>query len=159
MHFVRMLIIVALLAPARAVAHPGGTDANGCHTNHSTGNYHCHGGGGGEAAEDDTVIWIILGMSMLVAVGGYFLMSWMMSPSSGGGGETYSGGDCQSDDDCGRLTVCRGGMCRDECGGARGCSDDYECVDRACQPVPTSGSVRLTGGGAGDVGLGLQVTW
>jgi hypothetical protein len=22
--------------------HSGGTDANGCHTNHSTGVYHCH---------------------------------------------------------------------------------------------------------------------
>jgi hypothetical protein len=25
-----------------ALAHSGGTDANGCHTNHSTGAYHCH---------------------------------------------------------------------------------------------------------------------
>ncbi|WP_319802420.1 YHYH domain-containing protein [Candidatus Symbiopectobacterium sp. NZEC135] len=23
-------------------AHSGGTDANGCHTNHKTGDYHCH---------------------------------------------------------------------------------------------------------------------
>ncbi|WP_348529716.1 MULTISPECIES: YHYH domain-containing protein [unclassified Mesorhizobium] len=23
-------------------AHGGGTDANGCHTNHKTGEYHCH---------------------------------------------------------------------------------------------------------------------
>ncbi|MFK4794661.1 YHYH domain-containing protein [Sphingobium sp. ZW T5_29] len=23
-------------------AHSGGTDSNGCHTNHSTGDYHCH---------------------------------------------------------------------------------------------------------------------
>lgn len=22
--------------------HSGGTDANGCHTNHQTGEYHCH---------------------------------------------------------------------------------------------------------------------
>lgn len=22
--------------------HSGGTDSNGCHTNHSTGEYHCH---------------------------------------------------------------------------------------------------------------------
>lgn len=22
--------------------HSGGTDANGCHTNHKTGDYHCH---------------------------------------------------------------------------------------------------------------------
>ncbi|NKC22097.1 YHYH domain-containing protein [Ochrobactrum oryzae] len=25
-----------------ALAHSGGTDANGCHTNHKTGGYHCH---------------------------------------------------------------------------------------------------------------------
>ncbi|WP_109672813.1 YHYH domain-containing protein [Mesorhizobium loti] len=25
-----------------AFAHSGGTDANGCHTNHKTGEYHCH---------------------------------------------------------------------------------------------------------------------
>ncbi|WP_352877820.1 YHYH domain-containing protein [Mesorhizobium sp. M0959] len=25
-----------------AAAHSGGTDSNGCHTNHKTGDYHCH---------------------------------------------------------------------------------------------------------------------
>jgi len=25
-----------------AFAHSGGTDENGCHTNHKTGGYHCH---------------------------------------------------------------------------------------------------------------------
>ncbi|MGO8107669.1 YHYH domain-containing protein [Rhizobium leguminosarum] len=25
-----------------AFAHGGGTDSNGCHTNHKTGDYHCH---------------------------------------------------------------------------------------------------------------------
>jgi hypothetical protein len=25
-----------------AFAHSGGTDANGCHTDHKTGQYHCH---------------------------------------------------------------------------------------------------------------------
>lgn len=35
-------------APQRSVnkpsakPHSGGTDARGCHTNHSTGDYHCH---------------------------------------------------------------------------------------------------------------------
>ena len=33
------------LAPAAALAHGGGLDANGCHTNKKTGDYHCHGGG------------------------------------------------------------------------------------------------------------------
>ncbi|WP_352760065.1 YHYH domain-containing protein [Mesorhizobium sp. M0510] len=25
-----------------AVAHGGGKDSTGCHTNHKTGDYHCH---------------------------------------------------------------------------------------------------------------------
>ena len=34
---------VLALSPAVAVAHPGGVDASGCHTNRKTGAYHCHG--------------------------------------------------------------------------------------------------------------------
>ncbi|WP_025552328.1 YHYH domain-containing protein [Sphingobium fuliginis] len=26
----------------KPAGHSGGTDSNGCHTNHSTGEYHCH---------------------------------------------------------------------------------------------------------------------
>ncbi|GAA3901175.1 hypothetical protein GCM10022276_19960 [Sphingomonas limnosediminicola] len=37
-----------LLAPVTlstlASAHPGGLNAQGCHTNHKTGDYHCHRG-------------------------------------------------------------------------------------------------------------------
>lgn len=41
----RKLLIVALAAlPLPLIAHPGGTDANGCHTNRKTGESHCHGG-------------------------------------------------------------------------------------------------------------------
>ena len=29
-------------AEKKPVAHSGGTDSNGCHTNHQTGDYHCH---------------------------------------------------------------------------------------------------------------------
>lgn len=36
-----MTLALALLA-ATAFAHSGGTDRNGCHTNHKTGGYHCH---------------------------------------------------------------------------------------------------------------------
>ena len=32
------------LGAVRAEAHPGGLDANGCHTNRKTGDYHCHRG-------------------------------------------------------------------------------------------------------------------
>ena len=40
----RILIVASLLAftSTAAVSHSGGTDANGCHTNHKTGDYHCH---------------------------------------------------------------------------------------------------------------------
>lgn len=44
------LLILVLLALATATlgaslkAHGGGLDANGCHTNHKTGDYHCHRG-------------------------------------------------------------------------------------------------------------------
>jgi len=43
----KKIIIVAvigfMLAFSSSYAHSGGTDANGCHTNHKTGEYHCHG--------------------------------------------------------------------------------------------------------------------
>jgi hypothetical protein len=32
------------LPAAPATAHPGGLDANGCHHNRKTGDYHCHRG-------------------------------------------------------------------------------------------------------------------
>lgn len=37
--------VLVLLAAGAAEAHGGGTDASGCHTDSSTGSYHCHGGG------------------------------------------------------------------------------------------------------------------
>jgi HNH endonuclease len=36
--------LIAQFIPALAFAHPGGLDASGCHTNHRTGEYHCHRG-------------------------------------------------------------------------------------------------------------------
>ena len=35
-------VIVAFLIATAAFAHGGGLDANGCHTNRKTGEYHCH---------------------------------------------------------------------------------------------------------------------
>jgi hypothetical protein len=35
-------LIVCLLGTTAVLAHSGGTDANGCHYNHKTGDYHCH---------------------------------------------------------------------------------------------------------------------
>ena len=38
---VAISLYMASTAPS-VVAHPGGLDASGCHTNHKTGEYHCH---------------------------------------------------------------------------------------------------------------------
>lgn len=37
-----LLAIMLVLASGLAFAHSGGTDANGCHHNRKTGDYHCH---------------------------------------------------------------------------------------------------------------------
>jgi hypothetical protein len=38
-----LLIILSVIAGATsALAHSGGTDANGCHQDHQRGGYHCH---------------------------------------------------------------------------------------------------------------------
>lgn len=37
------VVVMILFADINTVnAHSGGTDRYGCHTNHSTGEYHCH---------------------------------------------------------------------------------------------------------------------
>lgn len=38
------VILLASLAPASALAHSGGLDKSGCHTDRRTGVYHCHAG-------------------------------------------------------------------------------------------------------------------
>jgi hypothetical protein len=49
---VRNLALLALFAALQAqsaVPHSGGTNADGCHTNRNTGEYHCHGGKSGSS--------------------------------------------------------------------------------------------------------------
>jgi len=42
------IMVAAMSLPeGPAVAHPGGLNAQGCHNNRSTGEYHCHRGAGG----------------------------------------------------------------------------------------------------------------
>ncbi len=41
MRTILISMIAALFATA-AIAHGGGTNSQGCHTNHKTGGYHCH---------------------------------------------------------------------------------------------------------------------
>lgn len=36
------LMVCMLVVPLWTHAHSGGTNADGCHTNHETGEYHCH---------------------------------------------------------------------------------------------------------------------
>jgi hypothetical protein len=43
---VRNLLLAAILAASLtqpAIPHSGGTNADGCHTNRQTGDFHCHG--------------------------------------------------------------------------------------------------------------------
>lgn len=40
--FVFCLEILIVLLPGTLTAHPGGLNADGCHNNRKTGDYHCH---------------------------------------------------------------------------------------------------------------------
>jgi hypothetical protein len=44
--FALLAVSTAWLPVGIASAHPGGLNADGCHTNRKTGEYHCHRGGG-----------------------------------------------------------------------------------------------------------------
>ncbi|MER8377549.1 YHYH domain-containing protein [Mesorhizobium sp. M1396] len=39
---VAALTALTMALVTNAYAHSGGTDSNGCHKNHKTGEYHCH---------------------------------------------------------------------------------------------------------------------
>jgi len=38
----KILAIALLMVSGFALAHSGGTNSSGCHTNNKTGDYHCH---------------------------------------------------------------------------------------------------------------------
>ena len=44
MRLFRLARATLVLLPMTALAHGGGLNAEGCHTNHKTGEYHCHRG-------------------------------------------------------------------------------------------------------------------
>ena len=51
---ISVLIGFAILSyglPSPALAHGGGLDKDGCHTNRKTGEYHCHRGGAGSSGK------------------------------------------------------------------------------------------------------------
>ncbi|MEO8247744.1 MAG: YHYH domain-containing protein [Burkholderiales bacterium] len=37
-----ILLFIGALLSVSVLAHSGGKDRNGCHTDHRTGGYHCH---------------------------------------------------------------------------------------------------------------------
>ena len=39
-----LIVLLVCGGPVFVLAHSGGTNAEGCHTNRKTGEYHCHGG-------------------------------------------------------------------------------------------------------------------
>ncbi|MGY0799185.1 excalibur calcium-binding domain-containing protein [Lysobacter sp. A286] len=46
---IKSVFIALLLAPGVVVGHSGGLNSEGCHTNRSTGDYHCHRGSSAQA--------------------------------------------------------------------------------------------------------------
>ncbi|HGM5452327.1 DUF1283 domain-containing protein [Serratia marcescens] len=40
---IKLSLLLAILLTPSVMAHPGRTNADGCHTNRKTGEYHCHG--------------------------------------------------------------------------------------------------------------------
>lgn len=66
-----ILCLALATAPSVAVAHSGGTNADGCHTESATGDYHCHGGGSSDAT---SIFGILLVAGVLVG-----LVAWIWS--------------------------------------------------------------------------------
>jgi hypothetical protein len=57
MHLLPALcLILALLGTRPAFAHGGGLNADGCHTNRKTGEYHCHRSPGAKRAAGRTTL-------------------------------------------------------------------------------------------------------
>lgn len=55
---IRLAAALLIIAPATVAAHPGGLNAEGCHTNRKTGDRHCHRarrGGEGEGSAPRTL--------------------------------------------------------------------------------------------------------
>lgn len=50
-HVVRLLALVAAAIAPSAFGHGGGLNAEGCHANRKTGDYHCHRGGGSASSQ------------------------------------------------------------------------------------------------------------
>ncbi|MGI2027776.1 YHYH domain-containing protein [Endozoicomonas acroporae] len=55
-----LIVSLSLLVSSITFAHSGGTDSNGCHTNHSTNEYHCHNSKDSNSKEATTALAIIV---------------------------------------------------------------------------------------------------
>lgn len=49
-----LILATAVGVPTAVEAHPGGLDADGCHHNRKTGDYHCHRGARASSAGSDS---------------------------------------------------------------------------------------------------------
>lgn len=84
MRFILIVLLCTFIYSPVAFAHGGGTDANGCHTDSSTGTRHCHGtttgGGSGsttESSDEEIVALVVLGGVAVLVVGAVVgLMVW-----------------------------------------------------------------------------------
>ena len=68
--------VVLYFASPTILAHSGGTDSSGCHTESATGQRHCHNSKGN--SEDDNT-WVNIGIGLLVVAGLYYTYRWLKS--------------------------------------------------------------------------------
>lgn len=55
-----MIALAVSIWSTQALAHGGGLNAEGCHTNRKTGDYHCHrGGGSGRSSSPERPLGLI----------------------------------------------------------------------------------------------------
>lgn len=108
----RALSLAALLAASPAMAHSGGTDANGCHN--SSSGYHCHnGGGGGGGGVDDSADTGVDGA--LIVIGILALVGIVIGIAVVGASSGRASNDvlvCVDNGDCADGYICSGDMCR-----------------------------------------------
>lgn len=63
---------MSILSSIPAMAHGGGTDQYGCHTNSRTGVYHCH-----NSKDENSINWEAVGILTGVAVLVWLAVDWM----------------------------------------------------------------------------------
>lgn len=141
-----LLLSVLLLWASTAGAHSGGTDASGCHTNHSTGDYHCHGTASGEPGSPGTLILAVIAVAAIAGGIGLWLRFGDDSPPSRR--------SCADDDACPGSLRCVDGRCAGACDSSLDCPTGHDCRGRRCVL-----RVGERGASVGVTPAGLMVTW